>query len=155
MTKKAGARNGGHKDKLLEVCAAVVVQDGKIMACTRPDGKTMANHLEFPGGKREGKEKFSQALVRELKEELGVKAKCGPEILVLSNQKIELHFFACQIFGTPRGLEGQKIVWGTQKELEAMPFCELDAIALRQIDWKGLQELQQEKDAAKAQNPAA
>ena len=49
------------------VAAAIIVQDGKIFIAKRPEGKTLAHHWEFPGGKQKKGETLPQALHRELK----------------------------------------------------------------------------------------
>ena len=46
--------------------------DGRVLIAQRPEGKAMAGLWEFPGGKIEPGEKPEVALVRELKEELGI-----------------------------------------------------------------------------------
>lgn len=56
----------------LEVVAAVVVDDDRVLACRRAPGRSAAGRWEFPGGKIEPGETAEDALVREIREELGV-----------------------------------------------------------------------------------
>ncbi len=56
----------------LVVVAAVIVEDGRVLACRRREGKAAAGRWEFPGGKVEPGEADAEALVREIREELGV-----------------------------------------------------------------------------------
>ena len=59
------------KEKIFEVCArAVIIRNGKLLVCRRKD----RNYFFFPGGHIEFGETAANALKRELKEELGVKA---------------------------------------------------------------------------------
>ncbi len=59
--------------KLLLVAAcALVDRDGRVLLARRPSGASMAGLWEFPGGKLSGDETPEAALVRELKEELGI-----------------------------------------------------------------------------------
>ena len=59
--------------KLVLVAAVVLVDaDGRVLLAQRPEGKAMAGLWEFPGGKVEPGERPESALVRELKEELGI-----------------------------------------------------------------------------------
>ena len=56
----------------LEVVAAVFVRDSAVLACRRAPGKTAAGKWEFPGGKVDDDETPETALVREIREELGI-----------------------------------------------------------------------------------
>lgn len=61
--------------KMLIVAAAALVDvDGRVLICQRPEGKQLAGLWEFPGGKLEPGETPEACLVRELEEELGIKA---------------------------------------------------------------------------------
>ena len=60
---------------LLVVAAALVDPDGRVLVAQRPQGKSMAGLWEFPGGKIESSETPELALIRELKEELGITVK--------------------------------------------------------------------------------
>ena len=53
--------------KTIEVVAAVIVSDGKILATQRADAD-QAGKWEFPGGKIEAGETLSEALRREIRE---------------------------------------------------------------------------------------
>lgn len=56
----------------LEVVAAVIEDAGLVLACRRRAGKAAAGRWEFPGGKIEPGETAAEALVREIREELGI-----------------------------------------------------------------------------------
>lgn len=59
--------------KPTEVVVAVAFdKDGRFLMTSRPEGKVYAGYWEFPGGKVEAGETLEEALVREMKEELGV-----------------------------------------------------------------------------------
>lgn len=62
------------------VAAAVMERDGRILACRRRTDQVHAGKWEFPGGKVEPGEEIADALRRELREELGIEARIGPEI---------------------------------------------------------------------------
>jgi len=55
-------------------------RDGRILACRRRTDQVHAGKWEFPGGKVEPGEEIADALRRELREELGIEARIGPEI---------------------------------------------------------------------------
>jgi 8-oxo-dGTP diphosphatase len=60
------------KKLVLVVACALVDTDGRILIAQRPEGKNLAGLWEFPGGKVEPGEQPEAALIRELKEELGI-----------------------------------------------------------------------------------
>jgi 8-oxo-dGTP diphosphatase len=57
---------------ILVAAVALVDADGRVLIAERPPGKSMAGLWEFPGGKVDAGETPERALVRELKEELGI-----------------------------------------------------------------------------------
>jgi 8-oxo-dGTP diphosphatase len=57
---------------VLVVAVALIDTDGRVLIAKRPEGKSLAGLWEFPGGKVEPGERPEAALIRELKEELGI-----------------------------------------------------------------------------------
>lgn len=57
---------------VLVAAVALIDRDGRILLAQRPAGKAMAGLWEFPGGKVEQGETPEHALIRELREELGI-----------------------------------------------------------------------------------
>lgn len=57
---------------VLVVAVALIDPDGRVLIAQRPEGKQLAGLWEFPGGKVEPGERPEIALIRELKEELGI-----------------------------------------------------------------------------------
>ena len=64
----------------LTVVAALILQDSRILICQRRRDDSHALQWEFPGGKVEPGESHSEALKRELREELGIEATIGKEV---------------------------------------------------------------------------
>jgi 8-oxo-dGTP diphosphatase len=109
---------------LLVAAAALIDKDGHILLAERPAGKSMAGLWEFPGGKIGPNETPEAALVRELKEELGVETSAGClwPLAFASHAYETFHLlmplFACRVWsGDPAPREGQRIMWATKKEL--------------------------------------
>ena len=94
---------------VVDVVAAVIRRDGKILITQRLDNVDLAGLWEFPGGKVEAGESFDAALQREISEELGVKIRIGHEFFTVDHdyptKSVRLHFFHCTIVeGVPAPL---------------------------------------------------
>jgi 8-oxo-dGTP diphosphatase len=115
------------------VAVALVDADGRVLLAERPTGKSMAGLWEFPGGKvREG-ETPEAALIRELKEELGidVTASCLAPFTFASHSYEDFHLlmplYVCrrwQGMVTPR--EGQRFAWVRPPRLAEYPMPPAD-----------------------------
>ena len=104
------------KSRLRVVAAAIFDADRRVLIAQRPEGKHMAGWWEFPGGKVANGESDADALVRELREELGVEARAHREITTMSHEYpdriVELVLWHASIAsGEPRGLDGQQLQW--------------------------------------------
>ncbi len=86
--------------KTIEVVAAVIEADGKILATQRGSGE-FAGMWEFPGGKIESGETQVEALVREIKEELDIEISVGEFIMTVEydypNFHLIMHCYQCNI----------------------------------------------------------
>jgi (d)CTP diphosphatase len=60
--------------KTLDVVAAIIEKDDKILLAQRPAHADQPGMWEFAGGKVEAGETQPEALIRELREELGIEA---------------------------------------------------------------------------------
>lgn len=65
---------------LINVSAAFLIKDKKVLVVQKNEKSAHPLKWEFPGGKLIGDEKFDEALIREMKEELGVKVKAVQEL---------------------------------------------------------------------------
>jgi 8-oxo-dGTP diphosphatase len=112
------------------VAAAVIEREGRILVTKRPEGVHLEGHWEFPGGKCAPGETLQECLVRELREELGVDAAVGPELLSTSHdyndRRVTLHFFRCSLESDPRPLLGQEMQWVERRALAALQFPPAD-----------------------------
>ena len=109
---------------MLVAACALVDAENRLLVARRPEGKSLAGLWEFPGGKLERGESPERAVIRELREELGVTTE-APRLLPLtfaSHAYDDFHLlmplFVCHEWsGLPSAVEGQKIAWVQVDEL--------------------------------------
>ncbi|MDX1553337.1 MAG: (deoxy)nucleoside triphosphate pyrophosphohydrolase, partial [Marinobacter sp.] len=61
----------------IHVAVGAIFRNGKVLIARRPDHVHQGGLLEFPGGKVEAGESVQQALVREIREETGLRIAPG------------------------------------------------------------------------------
>jgi 8-oxo-dGTP diphosphatase len=122
------------KPRLRVVAAALFDAQGRVLIAERPAGKHMAGWWEFPGGKVAAHESDGEALVRELREELGVDSRAESPLMTLTHdypdRVVELVLWRATVTsGIPQGIDGQQLKWvdtyalGEERLLEAdRPF---------------------------------
>jgi 8-oxo-dGTP diphosphatase len=117
----------------ITVVAAVIEQSGLILICQRRRGDRFELKWEFPGGKVQPGETPQEALLRELKEELQVSAKIGPELhrtrhyYAEMDGEIELVFFAATLGPeTMMNLAFERVVWAERAQLPGYDFLPAD-----------------------------
>ncbi len=103
---------------MLVAAVALVDQDGRVLLARRPLHKQMGGLWEFPGGKVEIGERPEAALIRELKEELGIDVaeSCLAPLTFASHAYDDFHLlmplYVCRRWqGQAKGLEGQELAW--------------------------------------------
>jgi 8-oxo-dGTP diphosphatase len=124
-------------DILLVAAVALVDADGRVLVSKRPQGKRLAGLWEFPGGKVEAGERPELALIRELKEELGIDVTeaCLAPLTFASHTYQDFHLlmplYVCRRWkGLVRAAEGQELQWVKPIRLRelAMPPADVPLI---------------------------
>ena len=119
----------------------MVDADGRVLLAQRPEGKSMAGLWEFPGGKVEAGETPEAALIREIGEELAIDTaeSCLAPLSFVSHAYDDFHLlmlvYVCRKWkGTPRPVEGGKLIWARAALLRDydMPPADLPLIAVIQ-----------------------
>ena len=126
--------------KILEVTAAIIRKNGKILICQRPAEKNCGLLWEFPGGKIEAGETGEQCIVRECQEELGITLSVERELTDITyeypDRIVHLHFYLCSIAaGVPEKKEHNALVWITHGEIYQYEFCPADGEMLRNFSF--------------------
>ncbi len=118
---------------VLVAACALIDADGRILLARRPEGKPMAGLWEFPGGKLHAHETPEAALIRELREELGIEVTeaCLAPFAFASHAYDGFHLlmplFLCRRWaGQPQGREGQALAWVRPAKLADYPMPPAD-----------------------------
>jgi 8-oxo-dGTP diphosphatase len=128
---------------LLVVAVALIDRDGRVLVAQRPEGTAMAGLWEFPGGKVEPFETPEGALVRELREELGIDtwASCLAPLSFASHAYEDFHLlmplYACRRWeGVPQAREHAALRWVDARALAALPMPPADRPLIAVLrDW--------------------
>ena len=120
--------------KLVLVAACALIDtDGRVLLTRRPPGKPMAGLWEFPGGKVEPDERPEDALIRELKEELGIEVReaCLSPLTFASHSyddfQLLMPLWVCRRWdGFVNPHEGQECTWVRPERLRDYPMPPAD-----------------------------
>jgi mutator protein MutT len=123
---------------LIEVSAALIFHEEKLLITQRRKNSHLGGLWEFPGGKREPQETFEECLVREIREELGIEISVGElfeEIFHDYPEKsVHLKFFMCRLIsGEPQTLGCAAFKWISKFELDDYKFPAADAQLLQKL----------------------
>lgn len=116
----------------------------KVLVAERPLDKPYSGYWEFPGGKIEENESAEAALLRELREELGIfVTKTVPlfnHVHAYPDKTVSLEIWQVLAFqGEPVGLENQQIRWVSFDEIASLQLLQgnisiVDTLRARLID---------------------
>ncbi len=137
----------------IEVAAAVVVHDNKVLLARR-EGGDLHELWEFPGGKLERNETAAHAAERELAEELDIRILAGETLLVLEHQYpdklVRLHFVACTLTDEhatclDKTIANPSADWFAPAEFPLADFCPADKIAAGKLPWQKIIKTEEKK----------
>ena len=117
--------------KYIEVVAAIIKQEDKILIARRKKGKHLEFKWEYPGGKLENNEEENDALKRELKEEFSIEATIGSYLTEsfyeYGSVNINLKAYLVESFsGDFRLIDHDKIEWIKIEEIKKHEFAPAD-----------------------------
>lgn len=111
------------------VVAGALVRDGLLLLAQRSRPPELAGRWELPGGKVETGETPEIALVRELREELGIETTVGEALagdVALASGSTLRAYRVGLVEGTPVALEHSDLRWVDARELAAMDLVDAD-----------------------------
>ncbi len=127
-----GLASGPRRRRPIHVVAGALTDSAdRVLLAQRPEGKHLAGGWEFPGGKLEPGETRYEALVRELKEELGIEVVTARPLIHARHQyptrEILLDVWVVSEYrGEPAGLDGQALRWCARADLPAAKLLPAD-----------------------------
>jgi len=118
--------------KLIEVVAGLIVREGRVLVCQRSGASKFPLKWEFPGGKIEAGESPTEALERELREELAIEVLESKEFTrhvhhYKGMPAVSLRFYQVLKYqGQVKNLIFERIVWARVQDLAKIDFLEGD-----------------------------
>ena len=114
----------------IRVSAAVIRDGDKILAAERGYGE-YRGFWEFPGGKREEGESGEDAIIREIKEELGVTIETDGFIATIEHDYPDFHlimdcYYAHVVEGVIKANEHMALRWISVDEIEGLEWLPAD-----------------------------
>lgn len=129
-----------------EVAVGIIMRNGHVLACQRKRSARYALKWEFPGGKLEPGESPEHALIRELREELGIEPR---ELQAFFRQEwvyteetdnaskdeaFRVFYFLVKEFsGEPANHAFEQIRWATPRELQGLDILEGNREAIERL----------------------
>ena len=115
-----------------DVVCAIIERDGRFLIARRPEGRHLERKWEFPGGKAEPGESETDALHRELHEELRVRVEIVERLTPVEHcypeRCLRLIAFRCRLTdGEPLACDHEELRWVTIDEAEGYDLPEADA----------------------------
>jgi len=114
--------------KRVHVAVGVVLNNNnQVLLAKRLSHLHQGGKWEFPGGKVESGETSSQALIRELKEEVNLVVADTSPLMTISHDYpdkevfLDIHTVNC-FSGLAEGLEGQQVLWADVDSLREYDF---------------------------------
>jgi mutator protein MutT len=125
--------------KRVLVVVGIIERQGRILICRRKkENAALGGYWEFPGGKVETGETLTQALIREMQEELGLAVKPGDALSVIEHQypavHVTLHPYLCTVDdGEPRALAADEVRWIDPTTLTEYQFPPANVTMLEEV----------------------
>ena len=108
--------------KAVQVAVGVVARGGRVLVTRRREGQLLSGWWEFPGGKIERGESSAQAMVRELREEVGLVITPVASLAEILHEyphavvHLHPHLGSCKS-GEAQAIEVAECRWVTREEL--------------------------------------
>jgi A/G-specific adenine glycosylase len=120
------------------ISVGVVWDNDKVLIGKRKEDQMLGGLWEFPGGKHEEGEDFSDTCIREIKEETGLDVEIEKQYCTIkhaySHFKITLHAFKCQLIGgLLEAKSASELKWVSLSEIDNYAFPKANKVVLSHI----------------------
>jgi len=119
------------------VVAAVIQHGDRFLITRRQGGVHLAGMWEFPGGKVGHGESHSDALRREIVEELDSDVAVHDLVFetthLYPDRTVTLFFYRCDLLGMPKPMIGQEMEWVARNDLSSLLFPPADVELIRML----------------------
>ena len=115
--------------KVVHVAVGVILRKQQVFITLRDASLHQGGKWEFPGGKVEAGETVTQALIRELQEEVDIQVNASQPFMLVEHDygdkqvKLDIHL-VMDFIGEPHGREGQQGRWVALQSLPDYGFPE-------------------------------
>src|ERR1700722_13586890 len=138
LNSQAAGRAIRHSASVIEVSAALIFREGKLLIAQRHAKSHLGGLWEFLGGKREADETSETCLIREIREELGEEIFVGELVEEINHnypeKSVRLKFFRCGLAsGEPRAIDCAAVRWVEKGELGDFEFPAADERLLEKL----------------------
>lgn len=118
----------------MKIAIGILRKDGRLLIAQRMPHREYPLKWEFPGGKVENGELVGEALLREIREELGVKVIFGEHLIDLpfpADDKVTLSFYVVDWFdGVPALKDHLALAWVEPEQIRAYDIINTPMLAV-------------------------
>jgi len=123
---------------VINVCAAIIAQNSKVLLAQRPAGSHLELQWEFPGGKIMDGETPENCIQRELKEELAIETEAVKHfdsvLFAYPEKDVKISFYICKIkSGMPQPLQCASFTWIKPEEINIADLVPADRVILPKL----------------------
>ncbi len=120
------------------VCAVIYNTEGKLLVVRRPAAGLLASLWKLPGGFADNAENIETALIKLVKEELGISIRVGKRLASVDHAythfKATLSAWGCvSLKGNPETPAGQDWRWASKADLKKLPMSKIDRMILAAV----------------------
>ena len=124
--------------KTIRVVAALIQREGRYLITQRRENAVLPLLWDFPGGRVEEGESDETALVREVKERLGVRVRVGSLISFVNHPyekyAVDLYLYDCELLDPELECRAVKtFAWVDSEGMESYDFTPVDEASMSKL----------------------